>query len=368
MKEALSLARSVVGSTSPNPAVGAVIVKDGNIIGRGATQPPGSLHAEIVALMQAKDNSEGAILYSTLEPCCHYGRTPPCTEAIIQAGITRVVVAMLDPNPLVSGQGIKRLAGAGIEITVGDSQHEASEIVEAYAKYITSGMPFVTCKFAMSLDGKIATFCGDSKWISGQTSRNHSHLLRYRHDAIMAGINTILKDDPQLTVRLSSEKHQPQYKQPVRIIVDGYGRTPLDAQIFSQPGNTVIAVGENVSSISKRNLNERGAEILELPVVNGFVNLVLLMKELGKREITSVLVEGGSSIMGSMFDHNLVDKVVAFVAPVIIGGDSAKTPVGGQGVEILSNACWLHHIKVDRFDKDVMITGYTKEQKCLPEL
>lgn len=368
MLEAISLARLASGNVSPNPAVGAVLVKGNMVVGRGYTQLPGSDHAELVAIKQAGPLAEGATLYVTLEPCCHHGRTPPCTEAIIKSGIKKVYMATLDPNPLVSGKGRLQLEQAGIKTLVGQCEKEARDLIEAFTKYITTGIPFVISKFAMSLDGKIATTSGDSKWISSETSRCCSHQLRHQHDAIMAGINTILKDNPQLTVRCGGGKGGVSRSQPVRIIVDSYGRTPLNAQILNESGTTIIAIGENVSPAIRQSLIDKGAVLLELPVVNGFIDLRKLLTQLGKMEITSIMVEGGSTIMGSMFDQGLIDKVVAFIAPVIIGGEIAPTPVGGQGTEKLSDALRLTNVKIERFDDDVMVIGYIEKAKCLPEL
>ena len=360
MQEALSLARLALGNVSPNPAVGAVVVKGNEVIGRGYTQPPGQAHAEIVALHQAGEAASGAILYVTLEPCCHYGRTPPCTEAIINAGISEVHVALIDPNPAVNGKGLDCLEQAGIRTVLGEGKEEAGEIVEAYAKFITTGIPFVTAKFAMSLDGKIATSGGDSKWISSESSRNYSHSLRNQHDAIMAGINTVLKDDPRLTVRCGEEGAEISRKQPIRIIIDSYGRTPLNARILSEAGKTIIAVGGEVSIQRKQQLVEKGAELLELNVINGFIDLKQLVKELGKKSITSIMVEGGGSVLGSLFDQKIVDKVVSFIAPVIIGGENARSPVGGQGVDMISEAYRLVNVKYTHFENDIMVSGYLR--------
>jgi len=360
MLEALALARLALGNVSPNPAVGAVIVKDGVIISQGYTQPPGKEHAEIVALKQAGDKAQGASLFVTLEPCCHFGRTPPCTRAIINSGICEVVAAITDPNPLVAGRGLQELEEAGIKVILGVGKEEAAEINEAYIKHTVTGLPFVTAKFAMSLDGKIATPGGDSKWISSASSRSYSHILRHHHDAIMAGINTVLKDNPHLTVRCGAGRGGTSHRQPTRVIIDSYGRTPLDAQILHEAGRTIIAIGQDVSSDRKTSLENKGAVLIDLPVINGYVDLELLLEKLGKMQITSIMVEGGSSILGSMFDHKLVDKVVAFIAPIIIGGQEAKTPVGGIGVDKISWAPRLENIKIERFEDDVMVKGYIR--------
>jgi len=320
MAQALSLAKLALGQVSPNPAVGAIVVKNGVVISQGYTQPPGSWHAEVLALKRAGKEARRGVMYVSLEPCCHHGRTPPCTQAIIAAGIGEVHMAMFDPNPLVSGRGKDELEGEGIRVYVGEHEAEAKEINEAYAKFITTGVPFVTAKFAVSLDGKIATKSGDSKWISGNEARKYVHCLRYTADAVMAGVNTVLVDDPRLTARCCGGRGGTAKKQPLRVIVDGKGRTPLTAQLFSEPGKALLALGKSATLEEKTALAQIGAELLELPSEEGLVDLKGLLKALGEREITSVLVEGGGTLLGSLFDHGLVDKVVAFIAPIIIGG------------------------------------------------
>jgi len=357
MEQALSLAKLALGQVSPNPAVGAVVVKDDEIVGQGYTQPAGSDHAEVVALQQAGERARGSVLYVTLEPCCHYGRTPPCTQALIDAGITEAHLAMLDPNPLVSGRGKSELESKGIKVYMGEHEGEAEEINEAYSKFITTGMPFVTAKFATSLDGKIATRSGDSKWISSEDARKYVHYLRYIADAIMAGVNTVLVDDPYLTSRCGG-KGGTARKQPLRVIVDSKGRTPPTARLFSEPGKTLLALGRLVTPEEARTFAQVGAEVLELPLEEGLVDLERLLKALGEREITSVLVEGGGTLLGSLFDHGLVDKVVAFIAPIIIGGKEAKTAVGGKGVDKVLDSFKLQRVKVEKFDQDLMVSGY----------
>lgn len=359
MKQALSLARLAVGQVSPNPAVGAVVVKDGEIVGQGYTQPPGMRHAEIMALRQAGEKARGGTLYVSLEPCCHYGRTPPCTDAIVAAGISEVHLAMIDPNPIVRGKGIDGLEKENIKVFTGEFEQEARDTNEAYIKYITTGLPFVTVKFAMSLDGKIATRTGDSKWISGEESRKYVHHLRYTTDAIMAGVNTVLADDPRLTYRCGGNGGTVR-KQPLRVIVDARGRTPPTAQVFDKPGNVLLALGSSVPAETKEAFTRKDAELLELPSADGLVELPQLLKALGEREITSVLVEGGGILLGSMFDHGLVDKVIAFIAPVIIGGTEAKPAVAGKGVETMMEAMRLHRVTVEKFGDDVMVSGYIR--------
>lgn len=357
MERALSLAGLALGSTSPNPAVGAVIVKSGEVVGEGYTQPAGQAHAEVVALQQAGQAARGAELYVSLEPCCHYGRTPPCTRSIIEAGISAVHMAVIDPNPLVCGKGRAELEKAGIKTSVGYLEKEALELNEAYMKYITTGIPFVTAKFAMSLDGKIATWSGHSKYISCEESRRFVHTLRHNADAIMVGINTILLDDPHLTVRISFDGGTV-IKQPLRVVVDSYGKTPLGAQILKEPGKTILAVAEDMEGGKIEAFQKKGAGVIKVPAVAGFLDLKTILAELGKREVTNLLVEGGGTLLGSFFDQGLVDKVAVFVAPMIIGGTTARSAVGGVGVERVQEARRLQEITISKFGEDVLIMGY----------
>ncbi len=361
MEQALSLAKLALGQVSPNPAVGAVVVKNDVVVGQGYTQPPGSWHAEVVALKQAGKKAQGGVMYVTLEPCCHYGRTPPCTQAIIAAGVAEVHLAMLDANPLVSGRGKDELEREGIKVYLGEHEEEAKEVNEAYTKFITTGIPFVTAKFAISLDGKIATKSGDSKWISGDEARKYVHNLRYTSDAIMAGVNTVLVDDPHLTARSCGGRGGTARKQPLRVIVDGKGRTPLTAQLFSEPGKTLLALGKFVTPEEKAAFAQVSAELLELPSEGGRVDLGELLKALGEREITSVLVEGGGILLGSLFDGRLVDKVIVFIAPIIIGGKEAKTVVSGKGVDKVVDSLKLRHVSLEKLGEDLMVSGYVKE-------
>ena len=365
MEQALSLARLALGQVSPNPAVGAVVVKNGEVVGQGYTQSPGSPHAEVVALKQAGELARGSVMYVTLEPCCYLGRTPPCTQAVITAGITEVHLAMLDPNPLVSGRGKEELEGKGIRTYVGKHEAETKQINEAYTKFITTGMPFVTAKYAISLDGKIATKSGDSKWISGEAARKYVHNLRYTTDAIMAGVNTVLVDDPRLTARSCGGRGGTARTQPLRVIVDSKGRTPLTAQVFNRPGKTLLALGRLVKPEEKKAFTQAGAELLELPSEEGLVDLRKLLKALGQREITSVLVEGGGILFGSLFDSGLVDKVITFIAPIIIGGKEANTAVGGKGIDKVVDSLKLERVSVERLGEDLMVSGYVsaKPQK-----
>jgi diaminohydroxyphosphoribosylaminopyrimidine deaminase/5-amino-6-(5-phosphoribosylamino)uracil reductase len=359
MRQALALARLAIGQVSPNPAVGALIVREGEIVGQGYTQPPGSDHAEIVALKQAGEKARGALMYVTLEPCCHFGRTPPCTQSIIDAGISEVHMAMIDPNPIVSGRGEEALQKEGIKTSVGDHEEEARIINETYIKYIKTGLPFVTAKFAASLDGKIATRTGDSKWITGAEARKYVHYLRYTSDAIITGANTIIADDPFLTCRYGGTGGAVKNKQ-LRVIVDGLGRTPPTARVFGEPGKVLVAIGDSVDIKTKRAMENAGAELLEFPTTNGKININNLLKVLGEREVTSILLEAGGILLGSFFEARMVDKVIAFIAPMVVGGES-MVAVGGLGVEKIADAARLERVTVERFGDDLMIGGYIRK-------
>ncbi|MQF69847.1 bifunctional diaminohydroxyphosphoribosylaminopyrimidine deaminase/5-amino-6-(5-phosphoribosylamino)uracil reductase RibD [SAR202 cluster bacterium AD-804-J14_MRT_500m] len=354
MSRALKLAQYALGTTSPNPAVGAVLVKGDRIIGEGYTQPPGRAHAEIIALEAAGDEAKGSSLYSTLEPCNIYGRTPPCTEAIIAAGVSTVCYAVLDPNPNVQGKGIRQLNEAGID-TYHQTVKGASELYEAFSKHINTGLPFVTAKFAMSLDGKIATRTGNSKWITGESARKFVHQLRRASDAIIVGVNTVILDDPLLTTRDLSGNPLP--NQPLRVIVDSKGRTPTNSRCLNTPGSTVVAMSAE-NSTNRKALQQVGAEVLYQSHGRPQVDLLELLRYLGARGIVSALVEGGGGLLGSLFDDNLVDKVCAFVAPTIIGGRNAPSPVQGQGARTLSQATCLERIRIQQVGNDILVQGY----------
>ena len=363
MQRALELGWGALGTTSPNPAVGCVIVRDGEVVGEGRTHPPGQQHAEAAALARAGDRARGGTLYTTLEPCNHYGRTPPCSEAIIAAGVAEVRIAVRDPNPNVEGGGIARLNEAGVRTHVGESADEAGRLIEAFAKHSSTGLPFVTAKYAMSLDGKIAARSGDSKWISGEESREFAHLLRARSDAIMVGINTVLADDPQLTARDASGNANE--RQPLRVVLDSHGRMPGDARMLSAVGETLVVTRRGLTWMNRMDRIEGGstssprAEYVDMKGDDGLVDLRALLSALGERDVTSVLVEGGGATIGALFDLKLVDKVVAFVAPVIIGGDEAISPVGGIGIARMEEALRLRDVEVRRFGEDVAVIGYT---------
>ena len=357
MECALSLAKLAMGYTSPNPAVGAVVVKDGLVVGMGYTQPAGSEHAEVMALRQAGDRAKGAALYVTLEPCSHYGRTPPCTEAIIAAGISEVYIALVDPNPMVSGSGIGKLNQEGIRTHVGIGGQEARDINEAYIKHITTGLPFVVAKFAMSLDGKIATRTGDSKWITSEEARNYAHALRSTFDAIMVGVNTVVADNPHLTAKGCGGRGGIGKTQPLRLIVDSEGRIPMSSHVFEPPGEVMVAVAKPLDLVRRQELVRAGAEVMEVSAKRRSVDIGELLRLLGKREVVTVLVEGGGKLLGSLFDQRLVDKVLAFVSPVIIGGREAAS-VGGNGVERMAEALRLSRVDIKVFGYDILVSGY----------
>ena len=357
MQRALALARVALGSTSPNPAVGAVVERDGNIVGEGYTLPPGQRHAEIGALQQAGDRAKGATLYSTLEPCCHYGRTPPCTDAIIAAGIGRVVYAAEDPNPRVAGGGDAALRAGGVEVET-QPNRAADELYQGFAKHVTSGLPYVVAKFAMSLDGKIATRTGDSQWITGPDARARVQRMRKELDGIMVGIGTALADDPQLTARDENGETLPVNLQPVRVVVDSAARVPVEARMFSQPGRTLVAVSENASASRIAALEDAGATVQVFPGIDGRVNLSALLKHLGAEGVVSLLVEGGGGILGAMLDARLIDKFHVFLGPVLIGGAGARSPIEGHGATLMADAWRLEWTSMESIGEDWLITGY----------
>lgn len=360
MRMALKLAEKAKGRTSPNPMVGAVIVKDGRIVGKGYHKKAGTPHAEIHALREAGDEAKGAVLYVTLEPCSHYGRTPPCSEAVIRSGISEVFVAMQDPNPLVAGRGIRQMTDAGIRVHVGIMEEAAREINEVFIKFITTRMPFVLLKTAMTLDGKIATRTGDSRWVTGDAARNYVHNLRNWYDSILVGVNTVLADNPALTCRLPRGGCDP-----IRIILDSKARTPVDFQVMTQESDaeTYVAVTDKAPFERIKLLSTGKAKILRITSdKNGRVDMVDLLEKLGQMEITSLLVEGGAEVSAAFIENKLVDKVITFIAPKIIGGIGAPTPVGGEGNELMGQAVKLTRTRFGRMGEDMFIEGYPKYQ------
>lgn len=356
MHRAMELALLAQGRTSPNPMVGAVIVKDGKVVGEGYHHRAGSPHAEINALGAAGDAALDATMYVTLEPCSHFGKTPPCANALVKAGIKRVVAAVMDPNPLVRGCGLQILNEASIETTVGVCEQQARRINEFFFKYITTGMPFVTLKMAMTLDGKIATTNGDSKWISNEESRRYVHELRNIYDAVLVGIGTVLKDDPRLNTRLEHRDTQ----NPLRVIIDGGLDLPLDSQIVQSAGSqpTILFCAEGTSTNKVGLLADQGIKVITVEGEPKQLSLHNVLKILGRMNICSVLVEGGGEINGYLIENKLVDKVHWFIAPKIAGGRLAPSPVGGNGVEQMSGACTVANLELQKFGEDILITGY----------
>jgi diaminohydroxyphosphoribosylaminopyrimidine deaminase/5-amino-6-(5-phosphoribosylamino)uracil reductase len=367
VQRALELARQALGTVSPNPAVGAVLVKDGRVIGEGFTQPPGGPHAEVVALRQAGDSARGATLYVTLEPCCHQGRTPPCTKAILAAGVREVHLSHLDPDPNVSGKGKAELEAAGVTVLVGEGEEEARRINEAYVKHRMTGLPFIIAKFAASLDGKIAATSGDSRWVSGAESRRWAHRQRTLVDAIMVGVRTVLVDNPELTARPEpgdgARLPDGQPRQPLRVVVDSRGRTPAAARVLQGPAKTLLATTGASSEAWRQQIRDAGAKVMILPTDGGRVDLGELLHALGSRDILSLLVEGGGKLLGSFFDLGLIDKVQAIVAPIIIGGQEAPAAVAGRGAHRMADALRLRDVTVERLGEDILVTGYTPGMK-----
>ncbi len=360
MHRAIAWAWRASGRVAPNPAVGAVVVRDGMVVGEGCTKPPGGPHAEIVALNQAGEHARGATLYVTLEPCAHYGRTPPCVDAILRAGIRRVVIAIRDPYPEVDGRGIAALRAAGLEVDVGLEAKAAAEVVAGYLKRLRTGLPEVTLKYAMTLDGRLATRTGHSRWITGPEARRYAHQLRDRHDAILVGVGTVLQDDPELTTRLDpSECGDGGPHHPLRVVLDSQARTPLTARLLSPavPGQTLIVTTKGAPPERVAALRAAGAEIVTVPARCGKVDIRSALFELGARGINSVLVEGGGRVLGSLFDAGLVDRVVAFVAPVLVGGSDAPIPLAGRGVETMDRAVRLIDVRIRQLGPDVVIEG-----------
>lgn len=364
MRRALALARLAEGRTSPNPLVGAVIVKKGQVVGEGYHRRAGEPHAEIEALCAAGESARGATIYVTLEPCAHHGRTPPCTDALVAAGIAEAYYAVGDPNPRVSGRGHAQLEGAGLLVHRGLCEDEARELNRPFFKHVTTGMPFVTAKFAMSLDGKLATRTSDSRWITNEPSRRRVHELRYVTDAILVGAGTVLADDPQLTTRPSpfspagrraGGEGPADVHHPLRIIADSRGRVPLSARVFDPAllGQAVLATTAATSPIHCAELAARGVDVWTLPAdARGRVSLPALLDDIGRRGLLTLLVEGGSELLGALFDEKLVDRVWAFIAPLVIGGRDAPGPVGGTGVARLAQALRLCRLQVEMLDGD----------------
>lgn len=355
MRMALRLAEKARGRTSPNPMVGAVVVKDNRVISRGYHKKAGTDHAEAAALKKAGQAAEGATLYVTLEPCSHTDkRTPPCTLAIRHSRISRVVAAMLDPNPKVSGRGVHALREAGIEVITGVLEDEARRLNEAYIKHITTGLPFVTLKIAQTIDGKIATRTGESRWITGTEAREEAHRLRDANDAVLVGVNTVLKDDPALTTRIHGGRD------PIRVIVDSRLRIPLSARVLTQKSlaETIVATLAGSGRAKAEKIEQHGAGVIFTRSDRGRVDLRDLMKKLGGRGIMSVLIEGGAEINASALKSGIVDKVIIFIAPLIMGGRDSLCSVAGESLKRLADALRLVDVSAGFVGEDIMIEGY----------
>ncbi len=358
MKEALNLSKKGFGRTSPNPAVGAVIVRDGEIIASGYHKKEGQNHAEVEALSDLKgDVLPNDTMYVTLEPCNHFGKTPPCTEAIIKKGLKKVVIGMMDPNPNVAGGGKAFLKENGVDVISGVLESECRKLNEAFIKHSSTGSPFIIAKSAQTMDGCIATKEGHSKWITNHESRAFVHELRDKVDAIMVGIGTILADDPLLTTRLEDQDG----KDPVRVIIDTNLRIPNNANVLNlnSGSHTIIVVRDDISDDSIKKIEKNGVIVVKCPIHENKINLPALMKILGTMSMTSILLEGGSSLMGSMIREKLIDKFYIFKAPKLLGAGDGIPMAGGTGPQIMDHAFKLKDIEVRRFGDDLLITGYS---------
>lgn len=357
MKAALGFAGKGLGKTSPNPAVGAVIARRGQVVAAGFHRKAGGAHAEVEALNQLRGTARrGDTLYVTLEPCNHFGRTPPCTQAILEKGIRKVVVGMRDPNPHVTGGGCDYLSGQGVEVVTGVLEEECRRLNEWFVTYVTKGRPFVIAKTALTLDGWTATSTGHSRWVTNERSREWVHRLRHQVDGILVGVGTVMADDPLLNTRLKKGRG----KDPVRIIVDTHLRIPVNARVLSHPhgSETLIAVSEDVPPRHLDRLKTKGISFLVCPKKEGRIDLIALMDMLGKRSITSVLLEGGATLMGAMIREKLVDKFCIFKAPKILGGSDGRPMALGQGPSKMDQSIPLKDIRIKRFGDDLLITGY----------
>ena len=355
MKMALELAQKGMGFTAPNPMVGAVIVKNGRIIGQGYHRKYGELHAEREALAACTEEPEGASIYVTLEPCCHYGKQPPCVNAILEAGIRRVIIGSSDPNPLVAGKGIRILKDHGIEVTENILKEECDKLNEAFFYYIQNKKPYVVMKYAMTMDGKIAAYTGESKWVTGEVARIHVQKQRLKYTGIMVGVGTVLADDPMLTCRLENSRN------PVRIICDSHLRTPLTSKIV----RTAKTIPTILASSSKdqqkiKNYEELGCQVLYVPEKNGHIDLNRLMELLGAAKIDSILLEGGGSLNWSALESGIVQKVQTYIAPKLFGGEEAKTPVEGKGFPDSASAVLLKNSEIIRLGDDFLIESEVK--------
>ncbi len=366
MQRAIELARRGAGFVNPNPMVGCVVVKNDVVIAEGYHEYYGGFHAERNALTYTDADCKGATLYVTLEPCCHYGKTPPCTEIIIEKGIKKVVVGLLDPNPLVSGKGISILKNAGIEVVTGVEEEKIKDLNKIFLKYIKTKRPYVLLKTAMTLDGKIASYTGDSKWITNEKSRKLVHKLRSEMMGIVAGIGTVKSDDPMLNCRLecqqTTDNGQQYIHQPIRIIVDTKASISLDSNIVktSKEYKTIIAHADSASQENIEKLNALNVETLLCDEKDGHVDINDLMIKLGQKGIDSLLLEGGSCLNAAFLQAGCVDEVYTFIAPKIIGGEHSKSPIGGQGIELMKDAITFDKVEIEQIENDILIKGKIK--------
>ena len=362
MREAIELAEKGRGYVSPNPMVGALIVKDGKVIAKGYHEKYGDSHAEVNAFKEAEEKNidvRGSDMYVTLEPCSHYGITPPCSDLIVDKEISRVFIGVKDPNPLVAGKGIEKLENAGIKVEYGFLENEIKKQNEVFFYYIENKLPFCLMKTAMTLDGKICTKTGDSKWISNEISREYVHKLRHWLMGIMVGVNTIIKDNPLLNTRIEGL----QVVDTIKIIVDSTGRIPLDAKIINRKWSkpVIVATTNSISEEKELKLKEKDIIVLKIDSNSeGRVDLQKLMRELGNMKIDSVLIEGGGTLNFSALESNIVNKVESFISPKIIGGADSLTPIEGEGIKYIKNAFMLKNIEIDKFDEDILVKGYIK--------
>jgi diaminohydroxyphosphoribosylaminopyrimidine deaminase / 5-amino-6-(5-phosphoribosylamino)uracil reductase len=360
MNIALELSEKGRGFTSPNPMVGAVVVRDSEVVGTGYHEYAGGPHAEVNALNDAGELAKGATIYVTLEPCNHFGRTPPCTEKILESGIGRVVVAMQDPNPDVTGGGIRFLREKGIQVDVGIEEKQARRLNEVFIKFVETKRPFVILKIAATLDGRIATRTGDSKWVTGPSARQFVHTVRHSVDGIMVGIGTVKQDDPSLTTRLEREK----VKDPLRIVLDTRLAISEKARLLNvkSDAKTLLVTGDDVSPEKKDRLEKQGVIIIKSPLKGGFIDLEALIYRLGTMGITSLLIEGGGHVAASALSSRIVDKILFFYAPKILGGDDGVPICQGPGPDHMDDCIQIQDILVHRFDDDILVEGYIRKK------
>lgn len=347
MQMALQLAVKGKYLASPNPLVGCIIEKNNTVIGTGWHKGIGFPHAEIEALNQAGNNAKNSNIYVNLEPCCHFGKTPPCTDALIKAQVKSVHIPFIDPNPLINGKSVVKLKQAGIKVYIGEELEKARQLNEIFLHYISTKKPFVIAKWAMTLDGKIATCNGDSKWITNLAARKHSHKLRQKVDAILVGVNTVIKDNPKLTPHLIKS-----VRQPLRIIIDPHGRTPINSNILS---DKTLIISQNVNKNWRNKIKNTGTEIWQMQI-----NLNTLLERLGKQEISSILVEGGTQTLSTFFKAKLINKIYSYIAPKIIGNDTAYAPLSGLNINQISQSLKLNITQTKKLGDDLLAISYPK--------